>query len=96
MLKVSGLKVGDTAKVEIEFDPQPRDITIPRDLARALQHDASANAAFSALTPSRRKEICRYIGSLKTQESIDRNVNRILGHLRGEAVDHVLTRKRAR
>ena len=97
MLKASGLKIGDTANIQIEFDPRPRDVQMPPPLASAFQKNQKARAAFDKLTPSRQKEILRYIGSLKTQESIDENVSRILSHLRGEVVDHVLTRpKRSR
>jgi len=94
MLKSSGLKVGDVAKVDIEFDPRPRQVPIPPALADGLGKDKKARAAFDKLAPSRQKEIFRYIGSMKTQESIDRNVSRILSHLRGEQVDHVLIRPR--
>jgi hypothetical protein len=39
-------------------------------------------------------EILRYLGSLKTVESIDRNIERVMRHLRGEKVDHVLMRQK--
>jgi hypothetical protein len=32
MLKDSGSKVGDTARFEIEFDPRPRDVSMPSHL----------------------------------------------------------------
>src|SRR5215204_6244451 len=35
MLKESGLEVGDIAKVEIEFDPRPRKVSMPAALAAA-------------------------------------------------------------
>lgn len=94
MLKSSGLKVGDVAKINIEFDPKPRDVAMPPALADGLRKDKKARAAFDNLPPSRQKEILRYIGSLKTEASIDKNVGRVIGHLRGEKVDHVLTRPR--
>jgi len=94
MLKDSGLKVGDVAKVEMEFDPRPRSVPMPPALADGFRKDKKARAAFDKLAPSRQKEILRYIGSLKTQASIEKNVSRIMSHLRGESVDHVLTRPR--
>jgi len=94
MLKASGLKVGDTAEIEIEFDPKPRKVPMPGALADAFRKNKMAGIAFDQLTPSRQKEILRYIGSLKTPESIDKNVSRMIRHLLGEETDHVLTRPR--
>src|SRR5688500_8110321 len=94
MLKDSGLKVGDEARIEIEFDPDPREVAPSPELVAALRKDKNAQRAFDDLPPSRQKEIIRYIGSLKSRAAIERNVDRIIGHLRGEKVDHVLTRSR--
>jgi hypothetical protein len=96
MLKASGLKVGDTASVEIEFDPRPHETPMPPKFVRALSKDAVAKAAFDILTASRKKEILRYLGFLKTEESRDRNIERVLAHLRGEKAEtlHALMRKK--
>ena len=82
MLKESDTKVGDTVSIEVAFDPRPREVTVPKSLEDALRSDQEARAAFERLSPSRRKEINRYIGSLKTDESVDRNVAKIIRHLR--------------
>lgn len=87
MLKDSGLAVGDMADVEIEFDPRPRDVPMPKEFAAALKKDDKAKAAFNALSPSRQKEILRYLGSLKTAGSLTKNIDRVLKHLRGEKTD---------
>ena len=78
MLKNSNLSVGEIADVEIEFDPRPREVPVPKQLAAALQKHPNARTAFESLSPSRRKEIARYIGSLKTGESITRNIRRVI------------------
>lgn len=82
MLSASGLKVGDVANIEIEYDPRPRDVAMPAELADALQKDKLARLAFEKLNPSRKKEISRYIGSLKSAEARARNVERVLKQLR--------------
>ena len=87
MLKASGSKVGDNVKLEIEFDPEPRDVPMSKQLADALRRDEIAKAAFETLPPSRQKEIHKYLGSLKTEASIQRNIERVLSHLRGEETD---------
>jgi hypothetical protein len=83
MLKDSGLKVGDEAKIEIEFDPQPREVPIPVSFQNALQNNGPAKAAFEKLTDSRRNEILRYLGSLKTPASLERNIAKVISRLSG-------------
>ena len=87
MLKDSGSMVGDSVTIEIEFDPKPREVPMSMQLAHALQRDEIAKAAFGKLSPSRQKEIHKYLGSLKTEASIMRNIERVLSHLRGEETD---------
>jgi uncharacterized protein YdeI (YjbR/CyaY-like superfamily) len=72
--------------VAIEFDPDDRTITAPPALVKALQEHAGAAEAFARLIPSRRLEIIRYISSLKTAESVHRNVARVIRHLTGTEV----------
>jgi hypothetical protein len=86
MLRASGLSVGDEAVVEIEFDPSPREVPIPPALAAAFENDEQAKIGFGNLPPSRQKEIFRYIGSLKTEASIARNVEKILRELKTEVI----------
>ena len=82
MLKASGAKVGETVKIDVEFDPSPREVRMPEALAQAFSKARAARSAFDKLAPSRQKEILRYIGSLKTEESIRKNVEKIVRQLR--------------
>ena len=82
MLKNAGLAVGDTASVEIAFDARPREVPIPQRFADALANDPAAKAAFDVLSPSRKKEILKYLGALKTPASLERNIAKLLGQLR--------------
>lgn len=84
MLKDSGLKVGDAAEVEIEFDPRLRDVPMPPAFAKSLKKDKIAAKQFAALSPSRQKEVLRYLGSLKTKESMTRNIDKLIKNLRGD------------
>jgi len=85
MLKASGTKVGDEVLIEIDFDPSPPEVAMPDALAKAFSKDGPARKAFDALAPSRRKEIIRYIGSLKSDGSIERNVKNVIRRLRNGA-----------
>ena len=96
MLRDSGLKVGETASIEIRFDPRPREISMPAKLKVALRRDEEAKKAFGILAPSRQKEIFRYLSSLKTEESIARNVEKILRQMKGDETVRPLAIMRTR
>jgi hypothetical protein len=82
MLKDSGLRVGDAAKIDLEYDPSPPQVGMPEALIDAFRRDRSARDAFECLAPSRQKEILRYIGSLKSQEAVEKNIERVIRQLR--------------
>jgi uncharacterized protein YdeI (YjbR/CyaY-like superfamily) len=82
MMKASGVSVGDIVDVELEFDPEQRTVPIPPRFKTVLDSDKASADAFAALTPGRQKEILRYLGSLKTEASLDRNIQRVLTQLR--------------
>lgn len=82
MLKESGLKVGDTAEIDLEYDPSPREVEMLDALVDAFSRDRFAREAFDRLTSSRQKEILRYLGSLKTEASLQKNVERVIQQLR--------------
>lgn len=79
--------VGKEITITIEFDPSTREISMHPKLKAALDKDPKAKAAFEELAPYRKHEILRYLGFLKTEESIELNIKRILQHLRGEESD---------
>lgn len=84
MLKDSPKRIGETVEVSVQFDPVERIIKPHPRLVKALKASPRAKKAFDALSPSRQKEIVRYIASLKTAESIDRNIKRAIGFLSGK------------
>lgn len=84
MRKAANLDVGDTAKIEIQYDVVIRSHTIHPKLSQALKQNKKAKLAFDKLSPSRQKEIIRYINFLKKEESIERNIARALKFLAGE------------
>ena len=84
MREAAGIDVGDQVDIHLEFDSTPRIEPIHPRLEVALARDKSAKAAFEELSPSRQKEILRYLNSMKTEESLDRNIERVIKHLSGE------------
>ena len=88
--KVSGTKVGDTIALEVQFDSEYRGGPVhpmPPWFGAALDRNQSAKQAWTALNPSRQKEILRYFSRLKSAEAKTRNIQRVM---------HVLSGGRAR
>jgi uncharacterized protein YdeI (YjbR/CyaY-like superfamily) len=84
MRQAAGIGVGDKATVEIEFDSEPRIVPINPKFARALSKNREAKLAFEKLAPSRQNEILRYLNSMKTEESLLRNIEKVIQHLLGK------------
>jgi hypothetical protein len=81
MLKDSPKRIGEKISVTIEFDPESREIPMHAVLKAALENNRKAESKFESLSPSRKKEIVRYIHNLKSEEAITRNVLKIIKHL---------------
>ena len=83
----SKTKVGDTVSVEISFNAKYRggpEQRIPEWFRKPLAAASKATAAWKALTPSRKKEIVRYLARLKSPEARMRNLKRALAALSGK------------
>lgn len=85
--KASGTGVGDTVRIALWFDEEYRNGPL-YELApwfkAALAKDKLAKANWDKLTPSRQKEIVRYLAWLKTDAARQRNLERALRVLRGQ------------
>jgi hypothetical protein len=88
MRKASGTKVGDRVRVEIEFDAAyrngPQD-PMPTWFRQALNGNAQAKKHWTALIPSRKKEILRYLSRLVSGDARSRNQALALHVLSGQA-----------
>ena len=83
MLKATRSSVGDDVITRLAFDPRDRSTPMPAVLQYALERHPHARSVFERLSPSRRKEIMRYIGHLKGEVAITRNVARAIAFLEG-------------
>jgi hypothetical protein len=84
MLKGADTDVGNMVKVKIAFDDKERLTPLHSKLEEALNKNKKAKQSFEKLVPYRQKEIVRYINSLKTEESVDRNIKKAIGFLTGK------------
>jgi hypothetical protein len=85
--KASGTVVGDRVRVEIDFDPSYKNgpqHPMPACFRQALAGDPQAKKNWTALIPSRKKEILRYFSRLNSPEARTRNLARALHVLSGE------------
>ncbi|HNE06181.1 MAG TPA: YdeI/OmpD-associated family protein, partial [Anaerolineales bacterium] len=76
---------GDMADFEIAYDPIKRAFPIHPKFEKALKENKQAKEVFDSLRPSLQLEINRYFSFLKTEESVDRNVNRAIQFLLGKS-----------
>ena len=81
MLKGANTKVGDTVLFFIEQNFTPQQFPMPKELKKQLTANALMSA-FKKLTLYRQKEILRYLGFLKTEEAIARNIEKIIASLK--------------
>ncbi|MBB6330560.1 hypothetical protein HNP24_001510 [Chryseobacterium sediminis] len=84
MLKNSPKRIGEIIEVVLEYDGSDRSISIHPQLEKAIKGSPLATENFENLIPSRRHELVRYINNLKTEASIQRNIEKIIRHLHGE------------
>jgi Domain of unknown function (DUF1905)/Bacteriocin-protection, YdeI or OmpD-Associated len=84
MLKNSPKRIGETIELTIEFDSADRSIKPHPKFVKALKGNQTAKTKYKSLRPSLQREIVRYISSLKTEESVDRNVARAIDFLLGK------------
>lgn len=74
-------KPGDTVAVVLEVDRAPRTVTVPLDLARALDGAAKAKAVWEDLTPRAREEWVAWVTSAKRDETRTRRVGQVVSKL---------------
>ncbi|MWC00119.1 YdeI/OmpD-associated family protein [Agromyces seonyuensis] len=78
----TGIHGGDAITVDLELDTAPREITVPDDLAAALE-EAGVRAAFDAQAPSKRKADAANVEGAKAAETRARRIDAIVTKLRG-------------
>lgn len=84
MLDDSPRRIGEAIEVAVSVDRSDRRVEPHPKLIAMLDAHPAAKAVFDGLAPSRQKEIVRYIHGLKTDESVDRNVERAHDFLLGK------------
>ena len=79
----AGINAGDEVDVAIEIDTEPREVTVPADLAAALEADPAAKQAFEKLSYSNKRLHVLSVEDAKTPETRQRRVDKVMATLRG-------------
>lgn len=87
-LKGAQTSVGTTATFIIEQDApaSPNEYPMPPELAKQLKQKKLL-AHFNSLTPYRKKEILRYLVQIKTAETMQRNILKLIAQLEKKVSD---------
>lgn len=70
----AGVAAGDEVEVTVELDTAPREITVPADLAEALDRVPEARTFFDGLSYSRRQRYVLLVEGAKKPETRQRRV----------------------
>ena len=78
----AGVAAGDEVDVEIELDTEPREVTVPPDLADALSRDPDAKQFFDGLSYSQKQWHVLAVEAAKTTQTRQRRIAKALSTLR--------------
>lgn len=80
----AGVAAGDWVDVDIELDTQPREVTVPPDLAEALEQDEAARSRFESLAYSHQLRHVLAIEGARSAATRQRRVEAAVAMLRGQ------------
>jgi hypothetical protein len=78
----AGVAGGDEVDVDIELDTAPREVSVPADLAAALDAEPAARRTFDALSYSNKSWHTLQVEGAKTDETRQRRITRSVEILR--------------
>ncbi len=78
----AGVAGGDVVDVDIELDTAPREVTVPPELAAALDAEPAARLTFDALSPSNKGWHVQQVTGAKTDETRERRLAKSIEALR--------------
>jgi Bacteriocin-protection, YdeI or OmpD-Associated/Domain of unknown function (DUF1905) len=78
----AGIAAGDKVDVDLEVDTEPRTVTVPADLAAALDTEPAARRAFDGLSYSHQLRYVQPIEDAKTAATRQRRIDKAVSDLR--------------
>ncbi len=80
--QLTGVAAGDEVEIELELDTEPREVTVPPDLADAFAADAEAKRFFEGLSYSQKQWYVLPISQAKKADTRARRVVKAIAMLR--------------
>jgi hypothetical protein len=84
MLTNSPKRIGERIEIAVAHDPASRAIKPPTKFVDVLNANKKAKLIFESLPPYLKLEIVRYLAKLKTEATLDRNIERAINFLLGK------------
>lgn len=79
--EAAGVRGGETISMTLERDDEPRIVTPPDDLARALKANRDAQAAWDKLSYTHRREYAEAVEGAKRPETRERRIEKTISQL---------------
>jgi hypothetical protein len=79
--EAAGVAAGEAVEVSIELDAEPRELSVPPDLAEALSNHPAAKAFFDRLSFTNRKEWVRWIEEARKAETREARLTKTIAGL---------------
>jgi hypothetical protein len=73
-----GKSAGDTVKVVMEIDTEPRNVVVPEDFQQALEDHTSVKEIFEKFSFTHKKEYVEWIESAKKQETRENRIKKAI------------------
>ena len=88
MLKGGSAAIGDVSEFTIEqdFTPKEQYYEMNASLREKLKGENLVEA-FEALTPSRKKDIMKYLAYIKTEATLQKNIEKVISQLKDKSKD---------
>ncbi|MER5624135.1 YdeI/OmpD-associated family protein [Streptosporangium sp. NPDC002544] len=78
----AGVSAGDDVVVNLELDTEPREVTVPADLAEAIDRDAEAKRFFDTLSYTKKQWFVLSVEGAKKPETRQRRLTETIALLR--------------
>lgn len=81
-LKGAKAKVGEKADfiIEQDFDDTEKNYPVPKMLIQELEK-SNLSKEFDSLTTARKQEVLKYLNYIKTDETLQKNIHKLIGQL---------------
>ena|ERR1700761_382392 len=84
--KAGRADTGDVIGVELQFDPNSRDVDLPAEYAAGISRNAIARQEFERLPPGHKRQLARFYLKAKSEGARNRAIEKTIEHLRERAL----------